>query len=289
LTGGSILETYSSLKGEHKSIHLFLDNGSFDGFIECHIDNWNFTVYKIPRIEISKCKDWPNLQKDNIYFLFGKHDGKEHIYVGQSSERTNGKSIEQRLREHEKDQYKDFWTEAVVLILNDSAWGKTELYYLEFKFHEIVRAIKSNILENGQQPDSGNPHQTTKNILGIFIDRAKFIIDLLGYKIFIEQPTTQKLIKDSETFYISSNQDKDKQAQGKPSDEFVLLAGSYIDVNRGDNSRRMKYIHLINSKGKLKEDIRFSSSSAAASFVLGRSASGPAEWKTDGDIPLKNF
>jgi hypothetical protein len=290
------MEIHSSSKNEHKSIHLFLDNGFLDGFIECRIDNWNFTIYKVPRIEIHKCREWPNLRKDNLYFLFGRHDNEEQVYIGQSSERSNGKSIEQRLREHEKDQYKDFWTEAVILVFNDSAWGKTELCYLESEFYEIIRVAKPNTLKNGKRPDSGSPHQTAKSILGIFIDHAKFIIGLLGYRIFISEntrlvsTTQQKLSKNSKAiFYIGNKHEASKQAYGRFSDKFILLADSYIDINRGDNNRRIQYSHLINSNGKLKEDIYFSSSSAAASFVLGRSASGPLEWKTDDGKSLKDF
>ena len=37
------------------------------------------------------------------------------------------------------------------------------------------------------------------------------------------------------------------------------------------------------------EDILFSSSSAAAAFVLGSSVSGPATWKDEDDVSLKEL
>ena len=78
---------------------------------------------------------------------------------------------------------------------------------------------------------------------------------------------------------------------------FVLLAGSTVNektseksLSKGAATIRKKYFEA----GKVKdltttEDIIFSSSSAEADFVTGYSISGPASWKNEGGVTLKEL
>ncbi|MEG1772415.1 MAG: DUF4357 domain-containing protein [Clostridia bacterium] len=46
---------------------------------------------------------------------------------------------------------------------------------------------------------------------------------------------------------------------------------------------------VIDKDGFLHEDVPCPSPSAAAVFVIGKTANGLIEWKTDGGITLKNY
>ena len=78
---------------------------------------------------------------------------------------------------------------------------------------------------------------------------------------------------------------------------FVLLAGSTVNektseksLSKGAATIRKKYFEAWKVKDlTTTEDIIFSSSSAAADFVTGYSISGPASWKNEGGVTLKEL
>ena len=77
---------------------------------------------------------------------------------------------------------------------------------------------------------------------------------------------------------------------------FVVYAGAKMNEKLNTKSTktgtklRGKYKDLINEADyTTKEDILFSSSSAAADFLLGYSASGPASWKNKDGKTIKEL
>ena len=54
-----------------RTVQLFLMDGSPNGRIKCSLDNWVGKVYLIPRTEITRSKDRPELAQTGIYLLFG--------------------------------------------------------------------------------------------------------------------------------------------------------------------------------------------------------------------------
>ena len=117
-----------------------------------------------------------------------------------------------------------------------------------------------------------------------FIDNIRILLGTLGYKVL--EPVLKKNENDhSDAFYINIG---NASAEGRITAEgFVLLSGARINekTNTGSLSNgmvklRTKHIesdHVVDYV--TTEDILFSSSSAAADFVLGYSVSGPATWK----------
>ena len=73
------------------------------------------------------------------------------------------------------------------------------------------------------------------------------------------------------------------KANGKVTTEgFVVLKGATVNEKTSDKS-------LTAGAVKLTDDILFSSSSAAADFLLGYSVSGPRTWKTIDGRALKDL
>ncbi|MCM3317179.1 hypothetical protein M3603_11025 [Rummeliibacillus stabekisii] len=47
-------------------------------------------MYRIPRTEVKKCADRPNLNSTRVYRLFGRNeDDKEAVYIGEAEEVYN--------------------------------------------------------------------------------------------------------------------------------------------------------------------------------------------------------
>ena len=57
-----------------KSINLYLMDGTANGRVKCTLANWTGVAYKIPRIELEKCKERDDLKQSGVYFLFGTSD-----------------------------------------------------------------------------------------------------------------------------------------------------------------------------------------------------------------------
>lgn len=283
-----------------ENINLFLIDGSISGLIQCKIANWKGVAYKIPRTELEECKKREHLKQSGVYFLLGKPDdeGKPIAYIGQAGVRKNGEGILYRLQEHVRNPGKDYWTETIAFTTVDNSLGPTEICYLEHKFYDIAKKVNRYTVKNGNDPSPGNISEEKESELERFIEYAKLVMGVLGHKIFEKltdnkniQPASnsQKIFGSSEViFYLGRKQNKDEKATGKRTSEgFIVFAGSPIheciseSLSSGYKNLRTKHAPSINSEDKLKEDILFTSPSAAASFVLGGMANGNTKWKTD--------
>ncbi len=134
-------------------------------------------------------------------------------------------------------------------------------------------------------------------VMDEFIDNVKVLINALGYKVLEPVLSTQPQnasALDHEMLQISTGT---VMAQGKVTTEgFVVLKDSTVDpvsrksLAQGVVKLRTKYFQGGQVKdGKLTEDILFSSSSTAADFLLGYSASGPQTWRTKDGRTLKEL
>ena len=134
-------------------------------------------------------------------------------------------------------------------------------------------------------------------IMEEFIDNVKILINTLGYKVLdplIQRDDTVAVIEEEELFISIGS----TSAKGRVTSEgFVVLKGSVVNEKTAvkslsPNMKRMREKLFAEKKVEYLttvEDILFSSSSAAADFILGYSASGPRTWKTKDGRTLKDL
>lgn len=260
-------------------------DGDSNGRIKCTLSNWTGVAYKIPRIELEKCKDRKELKQSSVYFLFGTSDDNEDfVYIGKAGSRNNGEGILDRLQEHNRniknEEWKEYWREAVVFTTSNHSFGQTEIGYLEHHFYELAKKSKRYATKNSNSTNPGNITEEKESELEEYIDYAKIIIGVLGYKVF--KPLNEIGINnhnyEKEILYLKNSKVEAKCRQS--SEGFVLLKGSKISKEAknslGPNliKRREKVKNNI-----LEEDMLFSSISSAAKFVLGYSVNGWDVWK----------
>lgn len=291
-----------------KSINLFLMDGEATGRIKCTLANWTGIAYKIPRTELDRCKERDDLKQSGVYFLFGVSDqtGDPVVYIGQAGARKNGEGILNRLQEHKRNPDKDYWTEAVVFTTSNNSFGPTEISYLENRFCNLAIAAKRYEVKNENDPTLGNITEEKESELEEFIDYAKIIMGTLGHKVFV--PLTKKQADD---VAISSASDEHTETelylkrtikkigltvQGickQTTEGFVVLKGSIIspedDHTISPGIRKSRKNAKTDENHMLLEDVLFSTPSGAASFVIGKSANGWAEWKTADGRNLHNL
>lgn len=276
-----------------KSIELFLVNGTADSIVTAELSNWNGKAIKIPRIEVADCKR-ADLTEPGVYFLFCRDDDNDmdSVYIGEAE------NVRDRLVQHLKDAAADkekyYWNTAVVFTGRDL--NKALIRYLENKLVDMARTSKRYevLTKNTYKNTVLKESQTAA--MDEFIDNVKVLINALGYKVL--EPLVKKPEKgtvDDGMLYINIGQ---ASAQGQITSEgFVVLAGAVINektsvksLAKGMIKLRKKHMESDRVQDLITtEDILFSSSSAAADFVLGYSVSGPATWKDKNGRSLKEI
>lgn len=293
-----------------KSINLFLIDGDPNGRIKATLTNWTGLAYKIPRTDIEKSSDRKDLSQSGVYFLFGKSekDDKPVVYVGQAGLRKSGEGILNRLKEHKRNQKKDYWTESVLFTTMNNSFGPTEISYLENRFCNLAREADRYEVKNGNDPNIGNLTEEKESELKEFIENAKVLMNVLGHKVFVPVSERQLEPKQSEEYK------KEKDVVSKPdlflkrrikklnfevsglgrqtSDGFVVLKGSVlspeIDKNLATNIKELRKTAKIENN-KLQEDVLFNSPSGASKFVIGKQSNGWKEWKDKDKRTLRDL
>lgn len=276
-----------------KAIELFLVNGTADSLIIVELSNWNGKAIKIPRIEVSSCER-EDITQAGVYFLFCKEDdGSDSVYIGEA-ENVKERLI-QHLRDYQSEKERYYWSTAVVFIGRDL--NKALIRYLENRFVEIARASKRYLVLTKNTYRNTVMKESQVAVMEEFVDNVKILINALGYKVLepLVQNNSSNSNMDDEMLFISSGS---VNAKGRVTTEgFVVYEGSTLDskgsvnsLSNGMKNLRQKLIESDKVKNHvIKENILFSSSSVAASFVLGYSVSGPQRWKTKDGRTLKEI
>ena len=275
-----------------KVIELFLVNGTADSLITAELSNWNGMAVKIPRVELSSCNN-DDITKPGVYFLFCKEDdGSDSVYIGEAE------NVQERLKQHVRDYQSDketyYWNTAVIFVGRDL--NKAMIRYLENQFVQIARESKRYLVLTKNTYQNTVLKDSQKAVMEEFIDNVKTLINALGYKVL--EPLVQADLSsrkiDDEVLYITSGS---VNARGMVTSEgFVVLSGTTVNETTAQSLSpgMLKLRKDLLDSTKIEnlttiEDILFSSSSAAADFVLGYSASGPRSWKAKNGRTLKEI
>lgn len=276
-----------------KSIELFLVNGTADSLIIAELSNWNGKAIKIPRIEVSSC-DRDDITQAGVYFFFCKEDdGSDSVYIGEA-ENVKDRLV-QHLRDYQSEKEKYYWSTAVVFIGRDL--NKALIRYLENRFVEIARASKRYLVLTKNTYRNTVMKESQVAVMEEFVDNVKILINALGYKVLepFAQVDSSTATVDDELLFITSGS---VNATGKVTAEgFVVFAGATVNekmsvksLSAGMQKQRQKLFDSPKVNDLVTtEDILFSSSSAAADFILGYSVSGPRTWKTKDGKSLKEI
>ncbi|WMJ72208.1 GIY-YIG nuclease family protein [Cytophagaceae bacterium ABcell3] len=278
-----------------KTIKIFLIDGEPNGRMTCELSNWTGKAFRIPRKKIKDSIDRPELEFTGIYILFGRSDKSENkdlAYIGEAE------CIYKRLIQHLSS--KDFWNDAIVFVSKDENLNKAHIKYLESRLYEIALDVSRYDLDNTNVPTRPNISESDQAEMEEFIENIRLLVNTLGYKIFEEIRKVNQTIEEQKnnTFLIEAARGANAKGQ-RTNEGFVVLKDSEI-ANTITNSFPKNWGNLRESlinDGIIKEnngrlffskDYLFTSPSAAAAIVMGRSANGLTEWKLNDGRILKS-
>ncbi len=276
-----------------KKIELFLMDGTANGRWGCELSNWSGKAYKIPRTLVPGSKDRQDLATTGVYFLFGKGDSggeKGKIYIGEAE------NLFDRLKQHLAG--KDFWHETIVFFSKDENLNKAKIKHMESRFYEMAVSSGRYEVINSTKPTKSRISEADQAELEEFLFNAKMITNILGHKVFDQiiqdEPETEK----TEKLLIKAARGADAIGQSV-SDGFVVFSNSKAAGEIAPAFNKHNYLKLrtqLIENGTLTDqdnhlvftcDYVFSTPSAAAAIVMGRSANGLTEWKTSSGHTLK--
>lgn len=269
-----------------KTLQIFLPSGDPRGIRMAEITTRIVQAIEVPRSLLQEFLEMPESEKVGIYFLIGESEtGDSTVYVGQTGE------LRKRLRHHSTDPKKEFWERALVLISRTDSLTQTHALFLEWVSLQQIRVAGRYDDENGNA--GSRPHTPAPleaDCLEIF-ETGSILLATLGHPLFSplvnRDPTTDSAVR-----YFCRGSGADGAGVFTP-EGFVVLQGStgrrgIVKSIEGTATERSRE-KLIASDGvsvdgetiTFEKDHLFPSPSAAATALMGRSANGWLEWKTE--------
>lgn len=281
-----------------RSLELYFIDGRPDGMLTAEVFNWTGHVLMAPRTQIAEALRRKEADYTGVYLLLGENEQGPMAYIGE------GEVISDRIRNH--DSKKDWWTKAVLVTTGANNLNKAHIKYLEARLIQEATEIGRMPLENGNAPSKpGLSEAAVANMEG-FLDYLFLVLPAIGVDMFVRRtrvatpgpvtPSGVVLPVSDDTavvFETSLQREGIKATAILVNGELVVQAGSLTRqkwVGNPDHNYRALFEELV-KEGVLVEDgahrrfaksYAFSSPSAAAAMVKGRSSNGPESWTVVG-------
>lgn len=276
-----------------RSLELFFIDGRPDGMLTAEVFNWTGHVLRLPRTQLKQALQRPETKYTGVYVLIGERDGTPLAYIGESED------LGERLRSHAAK--KDWWDTAILITSAANNLHKGHVKYLEARLVEIAREVGTMPLDNGNTPPRSSLSEAATSNMESFLETLQMVLPAIRVDMFLnkarpapEVPDAQPDMASGEIIFAirSSKTGVDARAILKDG-EMEVQAGSIgrVIVNKSSHSYT-KLIEELRAVGIIETDqaqctfvksYAFSSASAAAAAILGRSANGREEWKLESD------
>lgn len=286
-----------------KSIRLFLADGSTGGLLTAEIMNWTGHVIAAPRSDLAELLQRDEAARTGVYLLLGDDPsalGGQSAYIGE------GDNVSKRLYQHARPETqggKDFWDRVIVFTSKDANLTKAHVRYLESRFIEIANRAKRVTLTNGTNPDPIALPEADVSDMEYYIDQARIVLPVLGVNLLRSAKTTAgtpvatdpQPTSDSPIFSLEMPSQGIAARAQVADGEFTVFEGSGARIEWvGEEGQSYSGLRAkLEEDGTLEvppggttmrftRDHVFSSPSAAAAAITGRSANGRTKWRIDG-------
>lgn len=288
-----------------RSIRLFLVDGTSNGLLTAEIMNWTGHVLTGPRSKLAELVQRAECGRTGVYFLVGpdpENSLRSKVYIGESDD------VAKRLKQHNRPEAsegtaggKDFWEKVCLVTSKDQNLTKTHVKYLESLLIGIANNVGRCELINGTAHDYGSLPESDRADMAFFLEQIRTVLPVLGFDFLRELSKPSAAVSASPSTQVSHSPRFNLEvprysisAQGQEIDgEFFVLKGSkarveWVGTERGYQGLFKQLVGegVMVAQGSdnlvFSDDYAFSSPSAAAAVVCGRSANGRTSWVVEG-------
>lgn len=268
------------------TISNYLVTGDPEGVIFSYISNWTGQAIKIPRNLFPTAREFNELKRPGIYFLFGRDEENPEdklVYIGEVN------SLSGRIVQHLRDSDKFFAETIICFSSKDENLTVSHTKYLEQK--TISRLGNSNEYRmiNRKGGSLFNLPRMVQDEMYTYFDNMRILLLTLGYNLLnidnkavpIGGSSFESLKLEIGGFKAFAKATSNGIEVLKGSDmngkETPSLSGSYSNLRKVLKERSV----VVDKNGKFQfaSDFEFPSASAAAAIILGYSINGRTAWK----------
>ncbi|AKJ95801.1 endonuclease [Thioalkalivibrio versutus] len=288
-----------------RSIRLFLVDGSPHGLLTAEIMNWTGHVLTGPRGKLSELVQRPECGRTGVYFLVGpdaENSVRPQVYIGESDD------VGKRLKQHNRTEDqggKDFWEKVCLITSKDQNLTKAHVKVLESLLIQQAQRVGRCTLINGTRHDYIGLPEADQADMAFFLEQIRTVLPVLGFEFLRDssRPPSRGVatsLKPAPTSDDASPRFRmvlsksGITAYGQEMDgEFFVLEGSQAReawVGPTPHGYQRLFEQLVeegvlvpdgNGPMRFSRDYAFSSPSAAAAMVVGRTANGRKEWQRE--------
>lgn len=283
-----------------RSIRLFLVDGTPNGLLTAEIMNWTGHVLTGPRSKLSELVQRQEVSRTGIYILVGPdpdNSFRSLVYIGESDD--VGKRLKQHNRPEEQGG-KDFWEKVCLVTSKDQNLTKAHVKHLESLLIQNARNVARCTLVNGTAHEYTNLPEADLADMAFFLEQIRTVLPVLGFDFLRDStrpaahPGTQPSAALESPFFVLEVPKYNIKARAQEVDgEFFVLQGSlargeWVGTDRGYKTLFNQLVEdqvLVptdNGLTSFTSDQAFSSPSAAAAVISGRSANGRTQWTVEG-------
>lgn len=281
-----------------RSVRLYLVDGSPTGILTAEIMNWTGHALVAPRSRLGEALNREEATRTGVYFLVGDDPAqptKPRVYVGE------GDSVIDRIKSHSKDPTKEFWSRVCIVTSKDANLTKSHVRYLEHRFVELTKGADRAIIANGNEPGRKALPESDIADMEFFISQVEVILPVVGFdflrpkgKMAETKPSTSNPEQSPKTqleLTLVSEKLGYKARAIEIDGEITVLSGSTATTKSDfvSNTYASLRDQLI-KEGRLaitandqllefKDDVPFSSASAAAAVITNRNTNGRTAWR----------
>lgn len=273
-----------------RTLRVYLEDGTPQGLIAIDAGNWTGKILCAPASRVKQLLKRSEAAHGGIYVMIGEdmeRPGGKLAYIGEADD------VASRMRTHLHRNTMDFERLALVVTVNNSL-DKSRSRFLESQLLKRISEAGRARLANQRFPEYQGLSEIDRVDMETFIEQTLLILPLFGFDIFRPLSPDRGLPSQSpsasrDIFVLVTGE---ASASARETDDgFVVLAGSTArqttTATLPDTYRSLR--EQLLTRGALAatpagsllftQNVIFTSPSAAAAIVAGRSASGPREWK----------
>lgn len=276
-----------------KTVRIFMADGTPSGLLTAEIINWTGRFYLVPRPKIPDLIKREDAKRTGLYVLSGPSESnlsREKVYIGESD------NVLKRLVQHEKNENRDFWNRAVMVVSKDENLTKSHVRYLESRLIEIAKKSQRAEIDNTTAPDTKSLPESESADMEFFLDQVLLILPILGFTFTKPSPSGgERSLDTPEGSPLFSYEFVGTHATAREIEgEFIVFKGSTARKEarpswksyKGLREQLLKDGKIANSLNDgfyvFKENVAFNSPSAAAAVIFGGNQNGRKRWRIQG-------